>query len=233
MCYTATQVTKAYDLQDYYLAKPTKDLPEETKYFKAFGFDHPKLFVVIDRNGERLIDLYQWGLMATWAKPLEEMLKIAKGTLNARSEDVRSKSSYRKAILNQRCVIPVNSFFEYKHEGKNKLPHLIHPKEQPFFNLAGLYSFYKNPANGEWFKTFTIVTEPANTFMADIHNSAKRMPLMLSNDLVTDWLNPDSPPSMVDDIMRYACDDSSLEAYQIRRDLKSAPNDDSVLKPVE
>jgi len=231
MCYTATQVTKAYELQSLYQANAIKpDL--EVSFYKADGFTHPKLLVLTQQENEKIIDLYQWGLIPTWNKPLPDMMKLAKGTLNAKSETVRKLPSFRAAIKNQRCVIPVNSFFEYKHTDGDKLPYLIHPKETPYFNLAGLYSHYKDPATNEWLKTFTIVTEPANTFMADIHNSAKRMPLMLSNALVNDWINPDSPVSMVDEIMRYACDDNSLSAYRVRRELKKMANTEDVLLAV-
>jgi len=241
MCYTATQVTKANKLQEVYVAKLSPSLSQEytSQFYKASGFDHPKLLILLQKENEKLIDLYQWGLMPTWNKPLVEMLKQSNRTLNARSEDIRTTSSFRGAIKNQRCIIPVNSFFEYKHifndKGKkiDTLPFLIHPKKQPFFNLAGLYSFYNDPATNLWHKTFTIVTEPANTFMAGIHNSAKRMPLMLSDSLVDDWINPDSPASLIDDIMQFACDDSTLEAYRVVRELKTVPNDESVLKPIE
>ncbi|WP_231489930.1 SOS response-associated peptidase [Pedobacter sp. Leaf170] len=237
MCYTATQVTKAYDLQSHFPAKAV-DPTVEVNLYKASGFDHPSLLVLLNDNGEDIIDLYQWGLMPTWNKPLTDMLALAKRTLNARSEDIRTTTSFKNAIKKQRCIIPVNSFFEYKHifneKGKkiDTLPYLIHPKEQPYFYLAGLYSYYKETVSNEWYKTFTIVTEPANIFMADIHNSAKRMPLMLSKTLIDDWINPDSPIGLIDDIMQFACSDDDLAAYRVVRELKSAPNDKNVLREV-
>jgi len=234
MCYTATQVTKAYEFQDFYKASLPKpeSLEKLQPLFKASGFVHPYLAVIFQKNNKRQLEAMKWGLMPTWKKPLTDMVKLAKSTLNAKAETLRTLPSFRASVKDKRCIIPVNSFFEYKHVDGDKLPYLIHPKEQPFFNLAGLYSHYKNPDNNEWLTTFTIVTEPANVFMSDIHNSAKRMPLMLSNELIADWINPDSPSSMVDEILKYACDDSSLLAYRVRRDLIKAPNDESVLTPI-
>ncbi|RYF26564.1 MAG: SOS response-associated peptidase [Flavobacteriales bacterium] len=235
MCYTATQVTKAYELQSFYAAGLSPSLtPEyESLFYKADGFTHPSLLILINRDAEKLIELFQWGLMPSWKKPLKDMVKLSNSTLNAKSETARTLPSFRNAIVKQRCIIPVNSFFEYKHVDGDKLPYLIHPVEQPYFNLAGLYSFYKDPYNDEWHKTFTILTQPANTFMADIHNSAKRMPMMLSENLIDDWINPDSPPGLIDDLMQYACDDSSLHAYRVARDLKKLPNEKSILEPIE
>lgn len=235
MCYAGTQVTKAYDLQGYYQANLAPSLtPEyESKFYKADGFTHPSLLILLNQGSGKAIDLFQWGLMPTWKKPLADMKKLSNSTLNAKSETARTLPSFKNAIVKQRCIIPVNSFFEYKHVDGDKLPYLIHPVEQPYFNLAGLYSFYKDPETNEWYKTFTILTQPANVFMADIHNSAKRMPMMLDNSLITDWINPDSPAALIDDIMQFACDDSSLHAYRVARDLKKLPNDENVLKPIE
>lgn len=235
MCYTATQVTKAQDLQSLYQASINPSLtPEyESQFYKADGFTHPEILILLNQDGGKVIDLFKWGLMPTWKKPLSDMKKLSNSTLNAKSETARTLPSFKNAIVKQRCIIPVNSFFEYKHVDGDKLPYLIHPVEQPFFNLAGLYSFYKDPETNEWHKTFTILTQPANVFMADIHNSAKRMPMMLSNELITDWINPNSPVTLIDDIMQFACDDSSLHAYRVARDLKKLPNDEVVLKRIE
>jgi len=235
MCYTATQVTKTYDLQSFYQASLAPSLtPEyESQFYKADGFTHPELMILLNQDGGKMIDLFKWGLMPTWKKPLADMVKLSNSTLNAKSETARTLPSFKNAIVKQRCIIPVNSFFEYKHVDGDKLPYLIHPKEHTFFNLAGLYSFYKDPENRDWHKTFTILTQPANVFMADIHNSAKRMPMMLSNNLIDDWLNPNSPIGLVDDIMQFTCDDSSLSAYRVARDLKKLPNDKNLLTQIE
>ncbi|RZJ83944.1 MAG: SOS response-associated peptidase [Chryseobacterium sp.] len=235
MCYTATQVTKAYDLQGYYQANLAPSLtPEyESQFYKADGFTHPSLLILINQGDGKLVDLFQWGLMPTWKKPLADMKKLSNSTLNAKSETARNLPSFKGSIGSKRCIIPVNSFFEYKHVDGDKLPYLIHPVEQAYFNLAGLYSFYKDPSTNDWHKTFTILTQPANTFMADIHNSAKRMPMMLSNNLIDDWINPDSPVGLIDDIMQFSCDDSALSAYRVARDLKKLPNDENILKAIE
>lgn len=234
MCYTATQVSKAYEYQDFYKASLSPFVVEEdiSTYYKADGFTHPNLVVIVQKESGTEVELMQWGLLPNWKKPLPEMMKLSNSTLNAKRETLRALPSFKNSIVNKRCIVPVNSFFEYKHVDGDKLPYLIHPKSQPLFNLAGLYSFYKNPENDQWIKSFTIVTQEANEFMADIHNSAKRMPLMLSNELIIDWMNPDSPPSMVDEILKFSCNDESLLAYRVRRDLKKALNDESVLMPI-
>ncbi|MGY3055428.1 putative SOS response-associated peptidase YedK [Pedobacter sp. UYEF25] len=239
MCYLVTQKSNASEISAYYDAPVTnsEEIEEMKTWFKADGFAHPKLMVLRDQEGKRELELQQWGLMPSWNMPMDKMLKLAKGTLNAKSETIRDLKSFKNSIDSKRCIIPVNNFFEYKHVKEEKevqkLPYLIHPVEQPFFNLAGIYSHYKNPATDQWITSFSIVTEPANVFMAGIHNSAKRMPLMVSNELINDWINPSSPQKMVDEIMQFACDDSYLAAYRVRQDLKKAGNDESVMAQIE
>ena len=233
MCYTATQVSKAYEYQSFYVAKLSPHITSEDvgTFYKADGFAHPDLVVIVKRESGIEIDIMKWGLLPSWKKPLADMMKLSNSTLNAKRETIWEKPSFKGSIVNKRCIIPVNSFFEYKHVDGDKLPYLIYPKSHPFFNLAGIYSYYKNPDNDQWIKSFSIITQEANEFMADIHNTAKRMPLMLSQDLVNEWLNPNAPRSIVDEIMQYSCDDDSLAAYRVRRDLKKLPNDESVLIP--
>ena len=235
MCYTATQTSKAYEFQDFYKAKipNPESIEQHAPLFKADGFTHPDLFVLLQKEGDRELQLMQWGLIPGWKKSMADMRKLSNSTLNAKSETVRSLPSFKNSIVSKRCIIPVNSFFEYKHVDGDKLPYLIHPKEQPFFNLAGIYSYYLNPDNNEWLSTFSILTQPANVFMADIHNSAKRMPLMLSNELISDWINPETPASQIDEIMKYTCDDSSLAAYRVIRNLKTVPNSPEVLDAIQ
>lgn len=238
MCYLVTQKSSAKEITKHFGA-PMRN-PEELElvkiWYKADGFAHPNLLVLRDHQGERELELQQWGLMPSWNMPLEKMMKLAKNTLNAKSETVRELKSFKSSIVNKRCIIPVNNFFEYKHvkEGKEtlKLPYLIHPHEQPFFNLAGIYSNYKEPGTDKWTTSFSIITEPANIFMAEIHNSAKRMPLILSDAMINDWINPDSPQNMIDEMMRYSIDDTCLASYRVRQDLKKSGNNESVLAPV-
>ncbi|MDY0905614.1 SOS response-associated peptidase [Pedobacter sp. CFBP9032] len=239
MCYRTTQLTLIKKLGDYYKAPVVKpeDIENQKILYQANGFSHPQLATLVNSDG-RQMRLLQWGLMPNWSgKSLSDMLKHSNNTLNAKVETARTLPSFRDAIKNKRCIIPVESFFEYKHivhgQTKEKEPYLIHPKQQPYFNLGGLYSHYKNPENGEWISTFTILTQPANEYMATIHNSAKRMPMMLNDDLIDDWINPDSPTSLVDEIMKYSCDDSSLSAFRVSTDLIKMGNSPDVLKSID
>ncbi len=144
------------------------------------GFSHPNLPVIIDRNST-IIQPMEWGLLPSWAADKS----FQKNTLNCKIETAAEKPTFRNS-LNQRCLILVSGFYEWKHvtEGKKivKQKFLLTSPNQDFFTLAGLY----NNWNGT--NTFTILTTEANELMAEIHNTKKRMPVVLKQQEEALWL---------------------------------------------
>lgn len=233
MCYRTTQISKAYEYADYYKAQLNPNIEkEDTVYYHANGFAHPNLITISAKDGVKEAERMQWGLMANWKKPLADMIKLSNNTLNAKSETVFDLASFKGSILTKRCILPVEGFFEYKEVDKDKLPYFIHPKEHPFFNIACIYAFYQNPANQEWIKSFSIITAPANEFMADIHNTKFRQPVIISNDQISSWLNPTTSKDEVIHLMQ-PCNDSNMDAYRVDRDLIKIGNKEDALKPID
>ena len=144
------------------------------------GFSHPNLPVITDRNST-IIQPMEWGLLPSWAADKS----FRKNTLNCKIETAAEKPTFRNS-LNQRCLILVSGFYEWKHvtEGKKivKQKFLLTSPNQDFFTLAGLY----NNWNGT--NTFTILTTEANELMAEIHNTKKRMPVVLKQQEEALWL---------------------------------------------
>lgn len=144
------------------------------------GFSHPNLPVITDRNST-IIQPMEWGLLPSWAADKS----FQKNTLNCKIETAAEKPTFRNS-LNQRCLILVSGFYEWKHvtEGKKivKQKFLLTSPNQDFFTLAGLY----NNWNGT--NTFTILTTEANELMAEIHNTKKRMPVVLKQQEEALWL---------------------------------------------
>ncbi len=73
---------------------------------------------------------------------------------------------------------------------KNKYPHFIYLKNKEPFAMGGIYSDWVNKETGEIIKTFPIITTEANPIMADIHNTKKRMPLIIDRNKEKKWINP-------------------------------------------
>lgn len=218
MCYHTSVKLKASEL----IKAVNAPFPRQEEYLEfnhANGFAHPNLAVLSVDHG-RSINLYNWGLIPFWVKDWNAALKLRNQTLNARSEEVFSKPSFRDSILKRRCVIPVTGFFEWKHVGKEKIPYYIHPKEHPVFYLAGIFSHWNDPSTRDEITTFSILTGAANEMMSDIHNSAKRMPLMLDREVIDDWISPDLSPVSIKELMN-PCDDTNMAAYTVSKDISN------------
>ena len=126
--------------------------------------------VRLDRDGRRSLDLLRWGLVPWWAKDI----KMGVRCINAMAETVASKPAFRDAFARgQRCIVPVDAFYEWKRIGASKQPYAIVGADGLPLALAGLWERWKNPAGGETLQTFTIVTTTPNELCGAIHD---RMP---------------------------------------------------------
>jgi putative SOS response-associated peptidase YedK len=143
--------------------------------------------VRLDRDGRRSLDLLRWGLVPWWAKDI----KIGARCINAMVETVASKPAFRDAFARgQRCIVPVDAFYEWKKIGVSKQPYAIVGADGLPLALAGLWERWKNPAGGETLQTFTIVTTTPNELCGAIHD---RMPVILPPETWSMWLGESEP----------------------------------------
>ncbi len=141
------------------------------------GFSYP-LMPVVTAAPEPEIRLFRWGLIPFWVRDKEQSRLLRSLTLNARSESVFEKPSFRKPILSGRCLVPSDGFFEWQTVGTKKVPWFITLPGNEIFSFGGIWDVWKLPGKDPLF-TYSILTTDANPLMAEIHNSKKRMPLIL------------------------------------------------------
>lgn len=133
----------------------------------------------------------RWGLIPHWVKSKADADKLRAQTINARSETIYEKPSYRQAAKRaQRCIIPVTGFFEWHTDGKKKYPFYL-TTDQAITSIAGLWDEWPDPETGEVLTTFTLLTTDANPLLAAVHNEKKRMPCVLTPDAERTWLHDD------------------------------------------
>jgi putative SOS response-associated peptidase YedK len=145
---------------------------------------------VIRRNpetGEASMDLLKWGLIPYWCKERPKPPPI-----NAKAETVSKLPMFREAYRKRRCIVPVDGFFEWRAERGSKQPYAIAMKDRSPFGLAGLWENWKDPATGEWVRTFCIITTAANDLVSRIHD---RMPAILRPEDYASWLGEEKPPA--------------------------------------
>jgi len=181
-------------------------------YFLVSGFDHPKLPII--KQGK--IELSEWGLIPSFVYSDEMARDIREKTLNARSDTIHEKPSYKSAIKNQRAILVVDGFFEWQHQGNDKIPYYIFPKDNTVFNIGCIYNHWANRLTGEILDTFSIITTDANPMMAVIHNSKKRMPLILSKSDINTWINPETDINVINSLMK-PYPETEMAAYRISK----------------
>ena len=154
------------------------------------GFAHPKTPIILDTAPDVITMDYAWGLLPTWA----EEVSFRRNTLNARIETATEKPSFRE-ITHQRCLVIATGFYEWHwndDKGKSKQKYLIVTSDE-IFAMAGLYTTWTNPVSGEVIPNFTILTTEANSTMQYVHNTKKRMPVILKPEDEAHWLAGTQP----------------------------------------
>lgn len=148
----------------------------------------PVAAIRLNENGERDFTFFHWGLIPSWSKDIQ----IGSRMINARSETVTEKPSFRNAFKRRRCLIPADGFYEWQKQADGKQPMFIRPSEgaERPFALAGLWEFWSEPDGGT-IQSCTILTTAPNELMAAIHN---RMPVIVEPEDFDLWLNPEPDP---------------------------------------
>jgi len=138
--------------------------------------------VVIEEEGKRILQPMLFGLIPRWAKDA----RIASQCINARAETVAEKPAFRDALRGRRCLVVSDGYYEWKHEGKARLPWRVIMKDRGLFAFAGLWDEWKSP-EGRIFRTFSIITTVTNGVTREFH---ERMPVILAPENENLWLAP-------------------------------------------
>jgi putative SOS response-associated peptidase YedK len=190
MCYHKSLNVAAPELEARYDAvMPDAASFEPVYHTNAYNFP---AWPIVTRQEPGKLQLVNWGLIPRWAKTADAAADIRTKTINARSETIYEKPSYRTAAQKgQRCLIPVTGFYEWHTVGNKKFPFYINTTDQKITSVAGLWDEWPDPDTGELISTYTLLTTDANPLLAAIHNTKKRMPCLLTADAERAWLHDD------------------------------------------
>ena len=155
------------------------------------GFYQPEQLIV---TSNKELQEFRWGLIPYFTKTRKDAKKYSKGMVNARSETIFEKPSYRAPILHRRCLIPSTGYYEWhENEDETKTPYFIYLPEQEIFSFAGIYEIWLNPETGKEELTFSMLTGEPNELTRWIHNGGKnpfRMPVIIPQKDEEKWLDP-------------------------------------------
>jgi putative SOS response-associated peptidase YedK len=90
--------------------------------------------VIIRNDGRNEAKLMKWVLVPSWAPDAS----MGQRMINARSETLLEKPSFRRAVQKRRCLVPANGFYEWRYDGKRKIPMWIQFKSREPFAFPGL-----------------------------------------------------------------------------------------------
>lgn len=183
MCGRFTLTISPAELQDQFslTERPSPDLAPR------YNIAPSQAVAVVTNSAERKLELFQWGLIPSWAKDP----KIGNKLINARAETLAEKPSFRTALKRRRCLVLADGFYEWQKTATGKTPMYIQMDDGRPFGFAGLWEVWQ-PPDGSLLKTCTIITTAPNALLEPIHN---RMPVILPPEAYAAWLNPAELPA--------------------------------------
>ncbi|HWS24841.1 MAG TPA: SOS response-associated peptidase [Anaerolineales bacterium] len=174
----------AADPEDLQLAFPGFDLPE--RYAARYNIAPSQAVLAIAASNEKRFDFFSWGLIPSWAKDPS----IGQKMINARSEGISEKPSFRGPFKYKRCLVPADGFYEWKAfpGEKRKAPYYFHALDKKPFAIAGLWDEWLG-TDGSMIRSLTLITTAANDLLKQYHD---RMPVILEPKNYEEWLYTDS-----------------------------------------
>jgi putative SOS response-associated peptidase YedK len=210
------------------------------------GFDYNVKAVlkpVLDKEDFDIVKM-EWGFIPHYVKTRDEVFKMRNGykdengkfhpgiiTLNAIGEELlEPRKIYKDAAIKRRCLILSTGFYEWRHihrinkrtgqpnKTAEKYPYFISVKDRNYFFMAGLWQPWTDKASGEYVETCTIVTTKANKLMEQVHNSKKRMPTILNEDLAWEWMFGKLDEKRILEIAATQFPAEEMQAWTIKKD---------------
>lgn len=229
MCYETSQLAEKIYREALRVGAPAEEInrlklkweklkAEHGNYYHASGFLHPKLALLTSRQEQIDIKLCVWGLIPNWTKDQSFAHQIWNRTINARGETIFNKPSFKLASQKDRCILPLDGFFEHHHKNGKTYPYFIRSTNKKRMLLGAIKDSWIDKSTGEIIDSFSIVTTPGNELLSSIHNNPKldgpRMPFILNESDTNKWLN-----GTVEEAKKLIKSNTSidLEAYTVQK----------------
>ena len=125
----------------------------------------------------------RWGLIPSWSKSGSTQSLL----INARSETIADKPSFKAAYQRRRCLVPSDGYYEWKRSRKGNQPYYFQLEDESVFFMAGIWDTWYDDT-GVPTDSYAILTTQANALAAKTHD---RMPVILPDELALEWLEDD------------------------------------------
>jgi putative SOS response-associated peptidase YedK len=184
MCGRSSLTKVEKEIEQRFNATFYSDELERYNPIPNFNVAPTHMMPAITQDEPTVLQLYRWGLIPSWAQDT----KVGAMMINARIETLTEKPAFRNLISTHRCILPLDGFYEWQRQGKDKIPHRIITTDQEIFSVAGLWDRWRDPQTGKDIHSFTLITLPSNEMMTAIHD---RMPAILTPENERLWIDTD------------------------------------------
>jgi putative SOS response-associated peptidase YedK len=221
------------------------------------GFNFAPCAILIPSADGKNFEIVQaeWGYVPGFVKTRAEanIFRTKYTTLNFKSENLfvkedGNRSMWADAAKNRRCLVLSTGIVESRHVpkiGKKgqelketiKYPYQVTVKGEEYFYLPGLYNEWLDPETSQFVNTVAFGVTGSNIVFDQIHNSKKRMPTILTEDLAWEWLMEKPSEERLSQIARTQIPSRLLDFCTIDRNyrstLEATPLDYPGLKPID
>ncbi|MEJ8843864.1 SOS response-associated peptidase family protein [Lacibacter sp. H375] len=202
------------------------------------GFEYRDWPVIVPvGNGTDVdIQLMHWEYIPESIHDADELSAARKKFtwLNAKGENILinekgRESMYREGALEGRVLALSTGFFEWRHIPKigkrgqplketEKIPYYITvDNNEEYFFMAGVSRVWHNLEIDQKAATFAVVTTNAVGPMIQIHNTKKRMPVILPPELAFEWIQNDLTEERIAKLATHQYDPVKIKAWPVAK----------------
>ena len=175
--------------------------------------------------GTRTLEMMFWRFLPTF---VNDPKRFRLDTINAKGETLLDSKIWREAFLHSRCLVPVDSFVEWRRvDAKTKLPWIFGMKDDSPFALGGVWRHWRSPDGKTRMYTFAIITTEPNELVAE-KTGHDRMPVMIKRADYQRWLEPGNTERPPIDLVR-PFDSDKMQAWRVDRRINNVRNNDPAL----
>jgi putative SOS response-associated peptidase YedK len=201
------------------------------KVYHISAYDNSSMPVITNEEPDKFSFL-SWGLVPFWVRDKEQAKNIRIKTVNARSDTIFEKSSFRVPIRKRRCLVVMDGYFEWREVDGRNYPYYIKMKDNDAFAVAGIWDEWSDRKNKKKLRTYSVISIDANPFIKKVNNRKKRMPVILPKKNERKWIQSDIGKECIESMLK-TYDEKDLEAYPVRRLITKRGTDSNVPEVIE
>jgi len=181
--------TLTEDMQSIIEELAIQEWEDPDNYLPSYNIAPTQTSPILIDDGIRRVKPMRWGLTPSWSKDMSFSARM----INARSETIMEKPSFRNLLSGKRCIVITDGYYEWQKAVSGKQPYYIHHPEGRLLPMAGLWDKWLNQ-EGKPVLSYTVITTAPQSELAFIHD---RMPVILAPENLDKWLQTTNNPVQI------------------------------------